>query len=837
MNYVNQELVDIAKDIPIHIQIFHGEDTKREWHDAMELLFVLSGETDIIVEDKSIHLVEEDVFLIKSKEIHEVVGNKGSILSIRFSLKKLKYFDSTEEMYFALNSARDTNNRRYDYVRHLIAKLVKVNASGENQYLTLSVLYDMIGHLLDNFSSVAPVNITSSYKYRDRMVKILDYIEEHYKDGLTLKEVADQHNLSVSYFSTFFEKNMEMTFLTYYNELRLKYTVNEMLSSDDSLENIALNNGFRDYRSFNSLFKKRYDSLPSDYRKKHRNFLTDTRNPMISEGKLNNSNDDMDELRNLAKYLSISEDNSNLHAYTKAIDMHIDGGTIDYAKKGTTLTHNYRKLCCVGSAKHFLYAEIQEMIRAVQKDIHYDYVKFHGLLSDEMMVYKEKDDGTPVYSFTLIDKVIDFLLSVDLKPLVQLSFMPRDLASDPDKLIDMWHYNTSPPKDLKKWTDLVEAVVRHLISRYGIDEVRSWLFCVWNEPDGSIDSFGWENPEEFYHFYKETYFTVKRIDANLAFGTPSLLLLPNSEHNWTLDFFNYSIENNCFADFLNIHYYDNSFVDEQNEFDSFSISNIGKPCPLNVDPFAFTKFINQVEMYRKELKISTQPIYLTEWNLTISQRDLINDTCFKSCYLTKNLLENYDRLDSFGYWCITDFMEELQLPNALYHGGLGMFTYNGIPKAHYNTFKFLSNLGNELIANGNGYFITKEEKKIVILLYNYEHYSKLFASGILFDMSDENRYAPFTKMNQAKFQINFKNLPSNSCLIKQMIANQQQGSSYDAWAKMGSRTFSSKKELELLKELSQPGVTMHQEIIINGELNFTAYMEPLEVRMIEIMLD
>lgn len=835
MNYNNHELVQFPKDIPIRIELLQGSQTKKEWHNAVELLFILTGNATVIVEDKSYKFNEEDIYLINSNKIHEIVENDGSILSICISIDKLKFPDSHDDMYFLLCSEGDTRNKKYDYIRHLVAKLVKINASGGDQYLTLSVLYDMTSHLLENFRALNPIFTNASYKYRERMVNILNYIDQHYKEGLTLKEVADEHNLSVSYFATFFEKNMNMTFLTYYNDLRFKYTVNEMLSSDDSLEVISQQNGFRDYRSFVNIFKKKYGCLPSEYRKNNKNHIEANHN---SSDVLGSASDEADNLQSLARYLYIYNDHHTTQIVSSELDIHIDGGTINYNKKGKPLNHTFKNLCCVGSARQFLYSDIQDMIRLVQKDIGFKYVKFHGLLSDEMMVYKENEAGTPSYSFTLIDKVFDFLQSVNLKPLVQLSFMPRDLASDPDKLIDMWHYNTSPPKDIEKWKDLVRALVDHLIKRYGIEEVRSWLFCVWNEPDGSIDSFGWENPEDFYHFFKETYLTVKSIDKNLKFGTPSLLLQPNNEHHFAYHFLKFSQENDCFADFLNIHYYDNSFGDNQSDYlNYFSISNIGKPCPLNVDPFAFTKFINQIEVHQKDLKIINHPIYLTEWNLTISQRDLINDTCFKSCYLTKNLLENYDRLQSFGYWCITDFMEELQLPNDLYHGGLGLFTHNGIPKAHYNTFKFLASLGNELLENGNGYFVTKTPNKLVLILYNYEHFSKLFASGILFDMSNENRYAPFTQMHPARFQINFNHLPTEKCLVKEMVVNQQHGSSYDAWAKMGGKTYLTPEEITLLKDISTPGVTLHHETITNGELDLTFYLEPLEVRLIEITFE
>lgn len=836
MSVIYNDFIDFPKNIPINITIHSGDFPGRQVHPSTEILFILSGKAHVILEDKTFQVEEEDLFLINSNEIHEIIGSDCRILSIQFLIRNLNFIENSEDLYFDLNSSGETNNERYDYIRHLIARLFIVNTLGENKYVTLSILYAMISHLVDAFSSAAPFQLNASSRYHERVQSILNYIEDHYKESLTLKELAKTQNLSTSYFATFFEKYTGSTFLNYYNEIRLKYAVNEMLSSDLPLETIAFNHGFRDYRSFSSVFRKKYNMLPSKYKKMYQTShdlvvsKSSSHHPLLS--------DESEDLKNLAKYLNIYEHYSSIDYSPKELDVLIDGGIVDFWKEGSHLEHTYRNLCCVGSARQFLYADIQKMLTQVQDEIGYKYVKFHGILSDEMMVYNEKPDGTPTYSFALMDKVLDFLRSIHLKPLVQLSFMPRLLAKDPEKLIDMWNFNTSPPKDLEKWTDLIHATISHMMDRYGIEEVRTWLFCVWNEPDGSLDSFGWEDKEEFYRFYDATYKTVKSIDPSLIFGTPSLLLQPKSDQQWAMDFFRFAERNNCQSDFVNIHYYDNSFSSGDGDIlDYFSINNIAKPCPLNVDALAFTKFLNEIKQAKHQLKIMDQPVYLTEWNLTISQRDLINDTCFKSCYLTKNLLENYDRIHSFGYWSISDFMEELQIPDAFYHGGLGMFTYNGIPKAHYYTFRFMRNLGDEVLAKGNGYFVTRKDNTIIMILYNYEHFSKLFASGILFDMNDSNRYAPFTRKNTARFQIGFKHLPSDSCLIRETVVNKNQGSSYDAWAKMGSKTTLRNDEIDLLKEISKPGVSIYQDVISDGHLNLSIEMEPLEVRMIEIMMD
>lgn len=142
------------------------------------------------------------------------------------------------------------------------------------------------------------------------------------------------------------------------------------------------------------------------------------------------------------------------------------------------------------------------------------------------------------------------------------AFLHADRAtSDPGRMVDFYHYNTAPPKDLKKWTDLVDALIRHFISRYGLSEVRQWLFCVWNEPDETVNEFSWPDRTQFFEFYCATYQTVKAIDRDFLFGTPSLLLSITEEEGWAADFFRYLRDNDCPPDFLNIHYYDNTLFD------------------------------------------------------------------------------------------------------------------------------------------------------------------------------------------------------------------------------------------------------------------------------------
>lgn len=820
------DILSFDQRTPMRLMCFQGQERGRHWHPETEILLVLRGPISFVCDDRVQTLNDDDIIVVNANSVH-AYSAEGVCVTVSLLIDLQKVSDLAGEPRFSCNSAADNDKGRYYPLKRLLAELVKANANDaeENFLYNRSVMYSVLYELMKHFRAESGTEVASQ-KYLERLNRIIRYIDEHYRECLTLGQIAETQHLSVPYLSSFFEKYLGVNFLTYYNELRLERATNELLLSDDSVETVALNNGFANPRAFVTLFKKKYGTLPSLYRRQPQKPAAIESTPETEPGRTSY-------LNILAKYLpspARGAEGGNETAFPPSKIVNKEHISVLRAPKA--LRHTFKVFTSVGRAKELLYADVQAMLTELQRDIGYEYIKFHGLLSDDMLVYEEDENGTPHYSFVNIDKAFDFLQSVGLKPLVQFSFMPRALASDPARNVYSSPFNLSPPKDMEKWKDLIRALMRHLIDRYGLKTVRGWLFCVWNEPDTTEHMFGFRNDEDFYRLYLETYGIVKEMHKGLRFGSPSLLVAFSQSRSWLYEFIRWCDANHCMPDFLNIHYYDNDFSG-----DSVSIHRPAHPAHsrLNRDEDAFGKCVVQLKNMLLEMNIPSMPVYLTEWNLTVSHRNLLNDTCFKSCYLTKNLLENYDALDSFGYWVLTDWIEETQPSEEQFHGGLGLFTQDGIKKPHYFAFDFINRLGDRLIDRGDGYFITKSYGKIQIILYNYEHFNHLFASGETFDMTFTERYTPFSQLGKMDISLELTDIPVKTCVVRESVINQKSGSAFDEWVRMGAPKLT-KDDIGYLRRIAVPHRFVHRETIEDGCLTVSAALDPLEVRFIEIDL-
>ena len=480
----------------------------------------------------------------------------------------------------------------------------------------------------------------------------------------------------------------------------------------------------------------------------------------------------------------------------------------------------------VNHVKAILESEIQKELKEAQNKIHFDYIKMHGIFDDRLFVYTEDKYGNPIYNFNLIDQAYDFIISLKLKPLVQLSFMPKALAKNPERKTFESEFIMSMPKDMNKWNHLCSALVNHFILRYGIAEVSTWLFSCWNEPNKENHLFGFEKDEDYFYLYQNTYETIKKINKDLNFGGPAFLICYGKNIDFLKKFLKFTIKNNVAPDFITVHYYD---IELSNEF--FLQLDSKNKLWLAKEGNNLKDSIIKVKELVKNLNLSDKPIYVTEWNSTTSHSDLLSDTCFKSTYLVKNILSAQPYLDGICYWLLNDMNDEVFLPNNIFHGGLGLYTYNGIKKPSFYAFSFLHELTGKWITSGNNYLLTEKDGSYFLIIYNYSHFSYRYSREIGTNTSYLDRYNVFpdAKIVNIALRIDFL---SGDFLITEKIINRDYGSAFDNFVSLGGNEPLNEEELEYLKNISMPLIKKYK--LSSTPLNINVKLEPHEVKLLKI---
>jgi xylan 1,4-beta-xylosidase len=303
------------------------------------------------------------------------------------------------------------------------------------------------------------------------------------------------------------------------------------------------------------------------------------------------------------------------------------------------------------------------------------HVRFHGILSDDMGTLVAEGD-TFFYSFFNADQIFDFLLSIGMKPFVELSFMPSVLSSG-DQNVFHYRANVTPPKDYAQWAVLIRKLVQHWVGRYGLGEVRQWFFEVWNEPN--LTAFGSGKQSDYFELYRYTVDAIKGVDKMLKVGGPA-----TAANAWIDDFLNFCKAKNLPPDFVSTHHYPT---------DAF-----GKPGDDTVTQLAgSTRSILRDETRAVRKRAGDLPVYYTEWCTSSNPRDPMHDDPYAAAFIVKTILEARDLIQGYSYWTFSDIFEENYFPSVPFQGGFGLLNIHGIAKPAYRAFQLLHELGTQML--------------------------------------------------------------------------------------------------------------------------------------------
>jgi xylan 1,4-beta-xylosidase len=482
--------------------------------------------------------------------------------------------------------------------------------------------------------------------------------------------------------------------------------------------------------------------------------------------------------------------------------------TIDGSDNIAYIPHFWSECVGTGTMIYCLKPEWRTAMKIGAEEAGFKRVRGHGILigwngteNDNIMSIS---GGTVTYNWANIDSIFDFLLSINVRPSVELSFMPRALQSNGV---------TSKPNDFNAWRDLIREMVLHCIDRWGEEEVTSWYWEVWNEYDYS--GFWNGSKQDYYQLYAKAAEGAKAANPDIKIGGPVTTGSPPLQ-----DFIDYCTTSNVPLDLIANHCY-------------------GSAPGSSTDPVSVR---NDNRSRSDVIKSSGKQLYSlnTEYNSTWSGQGGNNDPNVMSMdshinapFVVKSqkliiddyLSGQYLLPDVLSYWAISDVFDEsgankgswIAMNNYRPFGAVfGLVNYQGIRKATFNAFKMLHMMGDTLVSLSGGSgesdgvdgfaTISADGSEVAVIIYNF--YTNLTGSG-----------------GENTVNVSVGNLPFSAGKVDVMryLVDADHGNAYGVWEKQGKPASPSESQWEAMREAQHLATVDSSEIDYSGESYTTSF--------------
>lgn len=518
---------------------------------------------------------------------------------------------------------------------------------------------------------------------------------------------------------------------------------------------------------------------------------------------------------------------------------------VDVTAKGEAFDHYWSKCVGAGRANEALRAGWLEQLEVVQENCGFEYVRFHGIFHDDMFPVI-LNRGKITYNWQYIDDVFDRMLDLNVKPFVELAFLPNELAAENSKTVFWWKANITPDEDsFEKWHDLVKAFTQHCLDRYGLDEVLTWYFEVWNEPN--LYPLFWDGTKsQYFEMYKQSAIAVKSVHKDLKIGGPSTSnFVPDTRFDgettddkaseavfnakdintldwhgvWIEDFLKYCAKEKLPVDFVTTHPYPTDYAFNPETGKGRGLTRFAKSAKLDL------------QWLKKTIAKSAYPdveVHLTEWNTSPSSRDKMHDLLPAAAYIVKTNLDCIGLTNSLAFWTFTDIFEEKGGAASIFHGGFGMINFQGLVKPSYHAYRMLHQLGDEKLYKDDYLFVSKSSGngKIKALAYNYpKEAEESVPAGY-------KSYEYLSKGTSKQLNFQLKNLKPKA-QFKIEILDKDHGNIHSYWEKMGKPEPPTREQVKIMKQVANNLKTKIINANQEGVLNVNLEMSPWSLVLIE----
>lgn len=832
-------------DSDIHNSAFHDSDLiiisvisnktiLNHAHNDVELIYNIRGNLQVQVNNNEFKMENSDFLLINSKEFHSFHSHDDNIfVLITFNYNKLCSMFNQKQMFYLCNSIKRNYYKDEDLkgaIEELISLYIKRKLNSNIQFMLKAM--DLISiltryYLRESYELELEDNHTINSSHDERINEIIKYIQTNYKEALSLEKVSNMYYISVPYLSKLFKKYVGTTFSRYLNKIRQAYAVNELMNTNKPITQIALDNGFPTLTSFNRVFYELNNMKPAEFRKQ---YLANMNKGNISyDSRITDHEESSEVIFKLREYLD-SRETDHQPTLISTVE-NIKTEIID-TQGGQAYTKYWSKMINIGYARDLLNSDMQEQLNQLKNDLEFSYARVWGIFEDDMLL-EDRSEGDIQFNFSTINKLLDILLNLGLKPFIELGPKPKIISKNIEETLVI---EPIMKRSLEEWRNLSRAFLSQCVERFGIEEVETWYFEIWrpnfdfirNRNKTYIDQL--QDPLEFQEYFKlfgEFKKIAKEIVPSAKVGGCGLSMDSEGDklnlllQEWKKEEFQ--------PDFLSVYLY------------PVEIERVDMQIP-NSHSADSEYILNTLTELRRSLKNSgfnELELNVTEWNNTVSNRDYLNDSCFKATYMIKNLIENLteNKVKMIGYWLASDIFSDFRDSKNLLFGGVGLITKNGIKKPSYHAFALLKRLGNILVAKGENYIVTKKTGgSFQVLCFNYKHFDYSYYLSPEGSIGINQQYEIFENNDALVISIKMQGIRNGRYRVKKLKLNREHGSVLDEWFNIGQASDLKQDEIEYLKQICIPELKIEKIMVNDESIVLREELQPHEISLYEYNL-
>lgn len=803
---------EYIKKNKMDVQILSRLPKDTHFHQEVELVYVMEGELRLYVMEREYHLKRGDICVINSNEEHRI-ETQGEIttahLFITYSLIRSVY-NGVSSFFFCNSTSED--DERYEKLRELLNQLLKRKMFCEkeaeeeqHEYEYLSVFYKVLGYLTSNFIKKAKTDAGMSMQQKSQMrtLQINEYIMNNYNQPISLKSLADTLYLSEGYLSRYFKKIYNMSFSAYLRQVRLSHAMSELLYTDKAILQIALDNGFSSISFFNKVFKEEYGKSPSHIRN--------------SAKEMEKKEEDMDSLvlnQKLEKFIYSMEEEQESKKRAKIIRKTFQ------VEDGEKIPQFWNTAINIGQASDLQNHEVRKQILRMKDSMHFRYIRFWSLFSDRMIMRNDEEIGQ--YNFTKLDNILDFLVENGLKPFFDMEEkIKRVNRTDKDFLL--YEEKNNKVDSLQIWEEFIRQLIMHLVRRYGIEEVNTWKMEV------IFDGYclkGIDPTDSFFQIFKCTYSIIKKHAPHMEIGGCGFFpdYLCHLEKRG-MNFWEEWIRRAPLPDFF-------SFMIYAYEADPEGKERFGKK---SEDPDYLKNSIRKIRAELIQHGLSGQKIYITEWNLTVSDRNKLNDHCFHGAYVMKNIIDVFGEIDMLCYFTGTDIYTEYYDTVWLMHGGEGILTRDGIAKPSGFAFRFLKKLKPYFIDKTENCLLTTDRRnQYSLVCHNMKNLNYMYYLQSEETLEWDKLWKNFDEWNPLTLKLCIKGVENGNYQMTIQKINEKSGSIQDIWADLEYIQDLSDSEIKYLHRATVPRMIIRKFCVEDECIEIELRMRPNEIGYINL---